>query len=120
MRQEEGRVNRRLLPDLPLWMWLVIAAVSVLLLRVMALVWVWALRLDLVEMAVDASHWTVLGRKGDWGVRKTGSGFPAINNHRHLASRIHDAMRSEERRPKHLRKDPWRRCVVQRHLLGRL
>ncbi len=250
MRQEEGRVNRSVLPDLPLWMWLVIAAVPVLFLCAMALVWVWALRasarwearrqsviaqflvargarfsaedadcerveavltelggagsfdvywvatisggtlfeyrvgpgdqhgygylgrslfsdltrsvkisprarwlgvdsapvfglgrevgegwtnpefhkryrvvaqdaaeasrvvtarlqslllelpevnrgtidLNVVEIAVDASHWTVLGRKGDWGVRKTGSGFPAIDNHLHLASRIHDAM----------------------------
>ncbi len=47
---------------------------------------------ELVEVAVDASHWTVLGRKGDWGLRKIEDGFPAIEDHLRLAGRIRDAM----------------------------
>jgi hypothetical protein len=48
--------------------------------------------LELVEMAVNAVHWTVLGRKGDWGMRKVEDGFPALENHLRLAGRIREAM----------------------------
>ena len=47
---------------------------------------------ELVEMAVNASHWTVLGRKGDWGRRKIEDGFPAIEDHLRLAGRVREAM----------------------------
>jgi hypothetical protein len=47
---------------------------------------------ELVEMAVDGSHWTVLGRKLDWGGKKSGDGFPEIENHLRLAGRIREAL----------------------------
>jgi hypothetical protein len=46
---------------------------------------------ELVEVAVNRSHWTVLGRKLDWGAKKIGDGFPDIENHLRLAGRIRDA-----------------------------
>ena len=47
---------------------------------------------ELVEVAVNGRHWTVLGRKWDWGAKKSGSGFPDIENHLRLAGRIRDAV----------------------------
>lgn len=47
---------------------------------------------ELVEMAVSASQWTVLGRKGDWGRRTVEDGFPAIEDHLRLAGRVRVAM----------------------------
>lgn len=47
---------------------------------------------ELVEIAVNATHWTVLGRKGDWGRRKIEDGFPAVENHLRLAGRVREAM----------------------------
>lgn len=47
---------------------------------------------ELVELAVNGSHWTVLGRKLDWGGKKSGDGFPEIENHLRLAGRIRDAL----------------------------
>jgi hypothetical protein len=47
---------------------------------------------ELVEIAVDGSHWTVLGRKWDWGTKKIGDGFPDIESHLRLAGRIRDAL----------------------------
>ncbi len=51
-----------------------------------------ALDNELVEVAVDRSHWTVLGRKWDWGATKIGDGFPDLENHLRLAARIRDAL----------------------------
>ncbi|NJD09905.1 MAG: hypothetical protein FIB01_05480 [Gemmatimonadetes bacterium] len=47
---------------------------------------------ELVEMAVNASHLTVLGRKGDWGRREIEDGFPAIEDQLRLAGRVREAM----------------------------
>jgi hypothetical protein len=47
---------------------------------------------ELVEVAVNGNHWTVLGRKWDWGAKKVGDGFPDLENHLRLAGRIRDAL----------------------------
>lgn len=47
---------------------------------------------ELVEVAVNRSYWTVLGRKWDWGATKIEDGFPDIENHLRLAGRIRDAL----------------------------
>jgi hypothetical protein len=47
---------------------------------------------ELVEASVNGSHWTVLGRKWDWGTKKIEDGFPNLEDHLRLASRIRDAL----------------------------
>lgn len=51
-----------------------------------------ALDNELVEVAVNRSHWTVLGRKWDWGAKKIGDGFPDIENHLRLVGCVRDAL----------------------------
>ncbi len=46
---------------------------------------------ELVEVAVNRSHWTVLGRKLDWP-KKAEDGYPNMENHLRLAGRIRDAL----------------------------
>lgn len=47
---------------------------------------------ELVEAAVNGSHWAVLGRKWDWDNKKLEDGFPNLENHLRLAGRIRDAL----------------------------
>ena len=47
---------------------------------------------ELVEAAVNRSHWAVLGRKWDWDNKKIEDGFPGLENHLRLAGRIRDAL----------------------------
>ena len=47
---------------------------------------------ELVEVAVNARYWAVLGRKRDWGAKRIEDGFPDIENHLRLAGRVREAL----------------------------
>jgi hypothetical protein len=47
---------------------------------------------ELVEVAVNGSHWAVLGRKWDWDTKKMEDGFPHLDSHLRLGGRIREAL----------------------------